>query len=298
MEQVVKVACPHDCPDTCAMLVTVQDGVATKIQGDPSMPFTDGTLCSKVAHYLERTYAPDRLLYPQKRVGSKGEGKFKRISWDEALDEIAARLKPLAAEDPQTILPCSYAGTMGYVQYMSMDRRFFNKLGASLLDRTLCSSAGKQGIKATLGGSVGMDPERFDEAKLIVLWGANPVVSNLHLWSRVQEAKRRGAKVVAIDPYRSLSAEKCTQHIALLPGTDGALALAMMHVLIAENLLDRDYIAQYTLGFEELAERVKQYTPEWAARTCGITVEEVVQLAREYGSIKPAAIRLNYGMQR
>ena len=280
------------------MLVTVEDGVATEIHGDPSMPFTDGTLCTKVAHYLERTYAPDRLQHPLKRIGRKGEGKFRRISWDEALDEIASRLKAAAADDPETILPCSYAGTMGLAQYMSMDRRFFYKLGATLLDRTLCSSAGKFGLKATLGGSVGMDPERFDEARLIVLWGANPIVSNLHLWSRVQAAKRRGAKVVAIDPYRSLSAEKCTQHIALLPGTDGALALGMMHVLIGEGLIDRDYIAKYTLGFEQLAERVKQYTPQWAAGTCGISVEEVVQLAREYGSTKPTAIRLNYGMQR
>jgi anaerobic selenocysteine-containing dehydrogenase len=272
MAEVVRVACPHDCPDTCAMLVTVEDGVATKIQGDPAMPFTEGTLCTKVAYYLERTYAPDRLLYPLKRIGKKGAGKFKRITWDEALDEIAARLKALAAQNPQTILPCSYAGTMGMVQYMSMDRRFFNKLGASLLDRTLCSSAGKAGIKATLGGSVGMDPERFDEARLIILWGANPIVSNLHLWSRVQAAKRRGAKVIAIDPYRSLSAQKCTQHIALLPGTDGALALGMMHVLIAEGLIDREYIEQYTLGYEPLKTRIlQQYSPEWAARTCGIT---------------------------
>jgi anaerobic selenocysteine-containing dehydrogenase len=294
----VRAACPHDCPDTCAMLVTVENGVATKIQGDPSMPFTDGTLCTKVAHYLERTYSPDRLTHPLRRIGKKGKGEFRRITWDEALDEIAARLKALAADDPQSILPCSYAGTMGMVQYMSMDRRFFHKLGASLLDRTLCSSAGKHGIKATLGGSVGMDPERFDESKLIVLWGANPVVSNLHLWSRVQEAKRRGARVIAIDPYRSLSAEKCTQHVALLPGTDGALALGMMHVLIAEGLIDRDYIANYTLGFEGLAERVKRYTPDWAAKTCGIATEDVVRLAREYGTTKPAAIRLNYGMQR
>jgi anaerobic selenocysteine-containing dehydrogenase len=297
--EVVKVACPHDCPDTCAMLVTVQNGVATKIQGDPSMPFTEGTLCTKVAHYLERTYAPDRLRFPQKRVGPKGKGLFKRISWDEALDEIAARLKAVAAENPESILPCSYAGTMGMVQYSSMDRRFFHRLGASLLDRTLCSSAGKAGIKATLGGSVGMDPERFDEAKLIILWGANPIVSNLHLWSRVQDAKRRGAKVVAIDPYRSLSAEKCNQHVALLPGTDGALALGMMHVLISEDLLDHDYIERYTLGYEDLRKKVLQnYSPQWAAQVCGLTTEAIVQLARDYATIKPAAIRLNYGMQR
>jgi anaerobic selenocysteine-containing dehydrogenase len=187
---------------------------------------------------------------------------------------------------------------MGMVQYSSMDRRFFHRLGASILDRTLCSSAGKAGIKATLGGSVGMDPERFDEAQLILLWGANPVVSNLHLWSRVQDAKRRGAKVVAIDPYRSLSAEKCSRHLALLPGTDGALALAMMHVLIAEGLLDRDYIARHTLGFDALAERVRQYTPQWAAQVCGLEAQDIVQLAREYGTVRPAAIRLNYGMQR
>src|SRR5688500_4959017 len=246
--RVVKAACPHDCPDTCAMLVTVEDGVATEIKGDPSMPFTEGTLCTKVAYYLERTYAPDRLLYPQRRVGPKGKGQFKRITWDEALDEIAARLKALAAENPETILPCSYAGTMGMVQYMSMDRRFFNKLGASLLDRTLCSSAGKAGIKATLGGSYGMDPERFEDSRLIIIWGSNPIVSNLHFWSRAQEAKRRGAKLVAIDPYRSLTAEKCSQHVALRPGTDAALALGMMHVLIAENLVDEDYIARYTVG--------------------------------------------------
>ena len=280
------------------MLVTVEDGVATGIRGDPSMPFTEGTLCTKVAHYLERTYAPDRLLYPQKRTGKKGEGKFRRITWDEALDEIAARLKALAAENPETILPCSYAGTMGMVQYMSMDRRFFHKLGATTLDRTLCSSAGKAGIKATLGGSVGMDPERFDEARLIILWGANPIVSNLHLWSRVQAAKRRGARVIAIDPYRSLSAEKCTQHIALLPGTDGALALGMMRVLIDEDLIDHDYVARYTLGYDALKKRIQTTSVEWAARTCGIGVDEVVQLAREYGTTKPAAIRLNYGMQR
>jgi len=299
MSDVVRVACPHDCPDTCAMLVTVDDGVATKIQGDPQAPFTEGSICTKVSHYLERTYSPDRLKYPMRRRGRKGEGKFERISWDQALDEIAARLKPLAAENPETILPCSYAGTMGMVQYSSMDRRFFYKLGASLLDRTLCSSAGKYGLKATLGASVGMDPERFDEAKLIILWGANPVVSNLHLWGRVQAAKRQGAKVIAIDPYRSLSAEKCTQHIALLPGTDGALALGVMHVLMREGLIDRDYVSRYTLGYEALEKRVlAEYPPERVAQLCGLTTDEVVQLARDYGTIKPAAIRLNYGMQR
>ncbi|HTQ76757.1 MAG TPA: molybdopterin oxidoreductase family protein, partial [Burkholderiales bacterium] len=209
-----------------------------------------------------------------------------------------ARLKSIAAEDPESILPCSYAGTMGLVQYMSMDRRFFHKLGASQLDRTLCSSAGKAGIKATLGGSYGMDPEHYQDARLVLIWGSNPIASNLHFWSRAQEAKRRGAKLVAIDPYRSLTAEKCTQHVALLPGTDGALALGMMHVLVAEGLVDLDYLRKYTLGYEELKQRLTRYPPEWAARICGLEVGEVVQLARDYGTSKPAAIRLNYGMQR
>src|SRR5262245_45495682 len=297
--RVVKAACPHDCPDTCAMEVTVENGVAIEIRGADT-PFTNGVLCTKVARYLDRTYAKDRVLHPLRRVGPKGrgQGRFERISWDAALDEIAARFKAIAAEDPQQILPCSYAGTMGLLQYASMDRRFFHRLGASLLDRTLCSSAGKVGIKLTLGGSVGMDPERFDEARLILIWGSNPIVSNLHLWSRCQEAKRRGAKLVAIDPWRSQTAEKCHQHIRPLPGTDGALALGMMHVIIAEGRHDRDYIERHTLGFEPLADRVADYPPERVARICGITPEEIVNLAREYASVKPAAIRVNYGLQR
>src|SRR5258706_8172255 len=279
METIVRAACPHDCPDTCAMLVTVKDGVAVKVQGDPLHPFTDGSLCTKVAYYTERTYSPDRLLHPLKRVGPKGKGEFKRISWDEALDEIAARLKALAAENPEAILPLSYAGTMGMLQYSSMDRRFFHKLGASQLERTLCSSAGKAGIKATLGGSYGMDPEHYQDSKLIVIWGSNPIVSNLHFWSRAQEAKRRGAKLVAIDPYRSLTAEKCTQHVALFPRTDAALALGMMHVLITEDLIDHDYIPRHTLGFEPLKKRILQdYSPAQVAQICGISVGEVVQL--------------------
>jgi anaerobic selenocysteine-containing dehydrogenase len=280
------------------MEIAVEDGVAVEVRGG-AMPFTDGTLCTKVAKYLDRTYSKERLLHPLRRVGAKGPGgRLERISWDAALDEISARFKAIAAHDPQQILPCSYAGTMGLAQYMSMDRRFFNRLGASLLDRTLCSSAGKVGVKITLGGSVGMDPERFDDAQLILIWGSNPVVSNLHLWSRCQEAKRRGARLIAIDPWRSQTAEKCHQHIRLLPGTDAALALGLMHVIIGEGRIDRDYVERHTLGFEALAERVKQYPPEKVARICGISADEVVKLAREYGSMKPAAIRVNYGLQR
>jgi anaerobic selenocysteine-containing dehydrogenase len=295
----VKAACPHDCPDTCAMEVTVENGVAVDVRG-ADMPFTDGTLCTKVARYLDRTYSSERVLYPLRRSGGKGpgQGRLERVSWDAALDEIAARFKAIAAEDPQQILPCSYAGTMGMLQYMSMDRRFFNRLGASLLDRTLCSSAGKVGIKITLGASVGMDPERFDEAKLILIWGSNPIVSNLHLWSRCQQAKRRGAKLVAIDPWRSQTAEKCHQHVRLMPGTDAALALGMMHVIIGEERCDRDYVERHTLGFEALRERVREYPPEKVARICGIAADEIVTLARDYAGTRPAAIRVNYGLQR
>ena len=295
---IVRGACPHDCPDTCALQITVENGVAVKIEGARDHPFTDGTLCTKVARYLERTYSEERLLHPMRRVGAKGAGRFERISWDEALGEIAARFEALAAEDPQQILPYDYAGHMGYVQWHAMGKRFFHRLGASLLDRTICSSAGKAGLQITLGGSVGMDPERFADAKLILIWGSNPVVSNLHLWSRVQEAKRRGAKVIAIDPYRSLTAEKCSEHLAPLPGTDGALALAMMHVIVSEGLVDEDYVARYTVGYDALKERLKEYPPQLAARITGLPAEAIVRLAREYASVRPAAIRLNYGMQR
>jgi anaerobic selenocysteine-containing dehydrogenase len=298
----VRAACPHDCPDTCALLVTVEDGVATEVRGDPEHPTTAGVLCTKVSRYVDRTYHADRLLYPMRRVGRKGEGKFERITWSEALAEIAARLKPIAARNPEAILPYSYCGTMGLVQGEAMAMRFFNKLGASQLDRTICATAGFTGYKYTVGASIGTDIEQFQDAKLIIIWGGNPIASNLHFWMRAQEAKRRGAKLIAIDPYRSLTAEKCHQHIALLPGTDAALALGMMHVLIAEGLLDDDYIAQHTLGFPELKERAAEWTPERTAQTCGITVAEVVELAREYGRGArrgdPVAIRVNYGVQR
>jgi anaerobic selenocysteine-containing dehydrogenase len=284
------------------LLVTVEDGVATEVRGDPAHPTTAGVLCTKVARYTERTYHPDRLLYPMRRVGKKGEGKFERITWQQAIDEIAARLKPIAARDPQAILPYSYCGTMGLVQGEAMAMRFFNKLGASLLDRTICAMAGFTGYKYTVGGSIGTDIEQFQDAKLIIIWGGNPIASNLHFWMRAQEAKRRGARLIAIDPYRSLTAEKCHQHIALLPGTDAALALGMMHVLVNEDLLDHDYIARHTLGFDQLKARAAEWTPERTAATCGISVDEVVNLAREYGRTarqgEPVAIRANYGVQR
>jgi anaerobic selenocysteine-containing dehydrogenase len=300
--EVVRAACPHDCPDTCAMLVTVRrDGgrrVAIKIAGDPTHPTTAGTLCTKVSRYLERTYHPERLLHPLRRIGRKGEGRFERVSWDTALDEIAARLHAIAAIDPQRIVPYSYAGTMGMVQGEAMATRFFHRLGGSFLDRTICATAGGEALAATIGTRDGTDIEQFQNAKLIVFWGTNAIASNLHLWSRAQEAKRHGAKLIAIDPYRSLTAEKCHQHIALMPGTDGAFALGVIHVLVREGWLDRDYIERHTLGFDELAERALAFDPTRVAAICGVGAAEVEEFAREYWQIRPAAIRLNYGMQR
>jgi anaerobic selenocysteine-containing dehydrogenase len=296
--RIVKATCPHDCPDTCALHVTVTDGVVTAVNGDPDHPTTDGVLCAKVSKYAERTYHRDRLTTPLKRVGKKGEGRFEPVSWDEALSDIAQKLSAIAAVNPEAILPYSYAGTMGYVQGDGMAARFFNKLGASQLDRTICASAGKAGLQYTLGDAVGMDVEQFQNAKLIILWGTNPITSSIHLWRRVQQAKRDGAKIIAIDPFASDSALKCHQHIAIKPGTDAAFALSMMHVLITENLLDQDYIDQYTVGFEALKVRAAQFVPEYAAKICGIKASVIVNLAREYARVKPAAIRLNYGMQR
>jgi anaerobic selenocysteine-containing dehydrogenase len=300
--QQVRATCPHDCPDTCALLITVEDGVATEVKGDPDHPTTAGVLCTKVARYAERTYHPERLLHPMRRIGKKGEGKFERISWDEALGEIADKLGDIAARAPHAILPYSYCGTMGLVQGESMSARFFNRIGASLLDRTICAMAGATGYKYTIGASIGTDLEQFQDAKLIIIWGGNPIASNLHFWTRAQDAKRRGAKLIAIDPYRSLTAEKCHQHIALMPGTDAALALGMMHVLIAEDLIDDDYIARHTLGFDQLRERAAEWTPQRAAETCGITADEIIGLARDYGQGaqrgEPVAIRVNYGVQR
>ena len=284
------------------MLVTVEDGVATAVRGDPDHPTTAGVLCTKVSRYVERTYHRDRLLHPLKRIGPKGSGQFERVSWDDAIDIIARRLQPIAARNPQAILPYSYAGTLGLVQGESMAARFFHKLGASLLDRTICATAGGAGYAYTLGSRIGTDVEQFQDAKVILIWGGNPIASNLHFWTRAQAARRRGAILVAIDPYRSLTAEKCQRHIALLPGTDAALALGMMHVLIAENLIDHDYISRHTLGFAQLAERAALWPPARVAHVCGITEDEVIDLARLYGQTamrcEPVAIRTNYGLQR
>jgi len=296
--QQVRGACPHDCPDTCALVTTVESGVAIRVAGNPDHRHTDGALCTKVSRYAERTYHPERLLTPLKRSGPKGSGQFEPVGWDEAFDDIATRLKAIAAQDPQAILPYSYAGTMGQVQGEAMAGRFFHRLGASLLDRTICASAGGEALVQTLGGKVGMKVEHFAQAKLILIWGSNSIGSNLHFWRLAQQAKRDGARLVCIDPRRTETADKCHDHIALRPGTDAALALALMHQLITHDWLDHDYIAQHTLGWEALRERALQWPPERAAEVCGIPVQQIVDLARAYGTTRPAAIRLNYGMQR
>jgi anaerobic selenocysteine-containing dehydrogenase len=295
---IVRAACPHDCPDTCAIHVTVEAGRAVKVQGDPDHPPTHGALCTKVSRYPERTYHPERVLHPLRRVGRKGEGRFERISWDAALGEIATRLEAIAARDPQAIVPYSYAGTMGLLQGEAMAGRFFHQLGASLLDRTICSSAGGDALVATYGGKVGMHLEFFAESRLILIWGSNSIASNLHFWTYAQAAKRAGAKLVCIDPRRTETADKCHQHIALLPGTDGALALGLMHELIVNDWLDDDYVERHTEGWPALRARALQWPPERAAAVCGIGADEVRGLARDYGTTRPAAIRLNYGMQR
>ncbi len=281
------------------MLVQVENGRATKLRGDPDHPVTRGFLCGKVAKYLDREYSPERLLYPLKRDGEKGAGRFERISWDEALDTIAERLAATAQEfGPEAILPYSYAGTMGLLNGSGMDRRFFHRLGASRLDRTICSSTGGAAMTATLGLRYGTEPEQFRESKLILAWAANIHGTNVHLWPFIVEARRKGAKLYTIDPVRTRTAGLSDKHFSIYPGSDLALALGLAHVIIGEKLYDADYVAKYTNGFAELSERVRAYDPERVAALTGIGKRDIVELAREYATTRPAAIRLNYGVQR
>ena len=297
---VIRGACPHDCPDTCAMLVTVEDGRAVKVAGDPEHPFTNGFLCAKVNRYIERTYHRDRLLHPMRRVGRKGQGEFERISWDAALDEIAQRLGEIvrSPDGPQAILPYSYAGTMGIVQANSIDRRFFHSIGASKLDRTICSMAGTVGMRMTVGANIGADAEGIPQSDLILLWGTNTLTSNPHLWPFVLRARENGAKVIAIDPIRTRTAAQCDEWIGIRPGTDAALALGMMHVVFARGLEDKEFLTQHTLGERELRARALEYSPERVARITGLPESVIVSLAETYGRSRAAFIRVNYGLQR
>jgi anaerobic selenocysteine-containing dehydrogenase len=318
MKQVVKAACPHDCPDACGVLITVEDGRATKIQGDPEHLVTRGFLCAKVAKYLDRVYSPDRVMYPMRRVVAKGPGAgqrsfaphgqpeaavptqiWQRISWDEALDEISARFRTVSGEfGSEAILPYSYGGTLGALNGGSMDRRFFHRLGASQLDRTICSAAGEAGLLSVYGEKLGTEPEQFRHSKYIIAWAANIHGTNVHLWPFIVEARRNGAKLVVIDPYRTRTAECADWYLPINPGTDAALALGMMHVIIGEGLHDADYVSKYTLGFEELREKVKEYFPERVAQWTGISADDIRKLAREYATVRPSVIRVNYGVQR
>src|SRR5277367_6597506 len=255
--------CALDCPDCCSLLVNVEDGHASRLRGNPDHPVTRGFLCGKVAKYLEREYSPERLLYPHKRIGAKGEGRFTRVSWDEALDTIADRLQRVADEHgPEAILPYSYAGTMGLLNGSGMDRRFFHRLGASRLDRTICSSAGGAALTATLGLRYGTEPEQFRESKLILAWAANIHGTNVHLWPFIVEARRNGAKLYVIDPVRTRTAALADRHFRVHPGSDLALALGLAHVITTENLYDADYVARHTNGFDELRSLAREYTPE------------------------------------
>jgi anaerobic selenocysteine-containing dehydrogenase len=325
MKTVVHAVCPHDCPDACGVLITVQDGRATKIQGDPEHPVTRGFLCAKVAKYLDRVYSPDRVLYPMRRVAPKGPAAgrpshsvqkrsfapdrieepvphssiWQRISWDEALAEITSRFRAISAEfGSEAILPYSFGGTLGALNSASMDRRFFHRLGASQLERAICSAAGEAGLESVYGVKLGTEPEQFRHSKYIIAWASNIHANNVHLWPFIVEAQRKGAKLVVIDPYRTRTAECADWYLPINPGTDAALALGIMHVIIGENLHDADYVSKYTLGFEQLREKVKSYPPERVAQWTGIAADDIRKLAREYATVRPSAIRLNYGVQR
>ncbi|MGE5195598.1 MAG: molybdopterin-containing oxidoreductase family protein [Deltaproteobacteria bacterium] len=297
----VRAVCPHDCPDTCSMLVTLEGDRAVALAGDGGHPFTNGFLCHKVSRYLERVYHPQRLTHPLRRSGPKGTGQFAPITWDEALDEIARRFREIAEgpDGPQAILPYSYCGTMGKIQSQSLDRRFFHRLGASKLDRTICATAGGEGYTYTIGARVGMAPEAFAESRYIINWGSNTAVTNTHLWVLMRQARQHGAKIVTIDPYRCRTAERSDWHILPRVGTDAALALGMMHVIFRDGLEDRVYLDRFTVGAAELRERVlREYGLERVAQITGLEAGDIERLAREYAQTRPAAIRMNYGLQR
>ncbi len=298
---VVTGACPHDCPDTCSWQVAVEksSGRAVDIWGHADHPITQGRLCGKVDRYLERTYHAGRLSTPLRRVGPKGSGHFEPVGWDEATVAIAGRLRAIIDEyGAEAVLPYSYSGTLGFLQGEGMATRFFNRMGASRLARTICSEAGFEGYLYTMGAAEGMLPEDFAHARLILIWGSNTLTSNQHLWPFVQAARKAGGRVLVIDPANTRTAQAADEWIPIRPGTDAALALAMMHVIVGEGLHDADYVSRYTLGFDELAARVQEWTPARAAESTGVPAKRIVTLAREYATTRPAAIRINYGLQR
>lgn len=291
--------CPHDCPDTCSMVYTVENGKLTSVKGNADHPMTRGGLCVKLKDYEKHHYHPDRLLYPMRRTGPKGSGQFERISWDDALTEITDRWKAIIDEyGPQAIIPYSYLGNQGLVHGLNGGDAFFNKMGATVCERTFCGEGSCTAWLMTVGPTAGVDPMSFKHSKYIIIWGCNSVSTNLHHWHIVRDAQKRGAKVVVIDPYKSRTAKEADWHIAPKPGTDGALAMAMMHTLIEEDLIDHDYVENYTVGYENLAERAKARSPEWAEDITGVPAEAIRVLAREFATTQPAAIRLGVALER
>lgn len=296
---VVKGACPLDCPDTCSWEISVEDGRAVSLRGVRDHPFTRGALCGKVNHYLDALYSPERLLYPLRRVGPKGEGRFERVGWDEALGLVRDGLRgAIERHGAESILPYYFAGTMGLVQGNTMGERLFGALGASRLRLTICTAAATAGLRSTLGGSVGFDPEDLSRARLVILWGANLLAANVHQWRFVLEAREAGAHVVAIDPLRSETAARCDEHIALLPGTDAALALGLMRAVLDAGAADRDWLEAHTIGWPELEQRLAEWPVERAAEVCGLDVQVVQQLGERLASTRPTAIRMGLGLQR
>ena len=292
-------ACPHDCPDTCAMIYEVEDEKLISVKGNKDHPMTRGTLCVKVKDYEKRHYHPDRLLYPHKRVGKKGEKKFERISWEEAIDTIHSKwVKIIEEYGPQAILPFSYLGNQGLVHGLNGGDSFFNKLGATVCERTFCGEGSCTAWLSTIGPTAGVDPESYVHSKYIVIWACNSVSTNLHHWAIVQDAKKKGAKVVVIDSYKSRTAKQADWHISPKPGTDGALAMAVINHIIKNDLTDKDYISKYTDGFEELKSHVTDKTPEWAAKITGVKKEDIEKLAFELASNQPAAIRIGVALER
>ena len=292
-------ACPHDCPDTCAMIYTVEEGRLTGVKGNPDHPMTRGALCTKLNDFERHHYNPDRILHPMRRSGPKGSGQFTRITWTQALDEIFSRFSEVVeAHGREAILPYNYLGNEGVVQGLTVGDAFFNRLGASVAEKTFCGSGSCTAWLLTVGPTNGLDPMSFSQSKYIVIWGCNSVSTNIHHWHVVKEAQRAGAKVVVIDPYRSRTAKEADWHIVPKPGTDGALAMSLIHCIINGNLIDRDYVEKHTVGFDQLKERAEPFTPEYAESLCGVPAADIRMLAHEYATTRNAAIRPGIAVER
>ena len=293
-------ACPHDCQDGCSMIYTVTDGKLTGVRGNPDQPYTQGRLCVKVKDYDKHHYNPDRVIHPLRRNSNKGDGNFTRISWDDALAEIKSRWDEIIIEyGADAILPYGYVGNVSILNGgMQGGDAFFNRLGASISEKTFCASSAATSQLMTIGASTGTDPESFSLAKYIVLWGSNTLTTNTHMWPFILKARKNGAKVAVVDPYRTRTAKQADLHLPLLPGTDGALALGMIHVLIREELLDNDYIADYTLGFDELKAVADRYDPERVAHITGLSAQQIRDFARDYAATQPSVIRMGIGPER